>query len=79
MTSSLFPNDFNELQKLVDSQDRIGYYDYLEDRGFRYGRLAGDVVTGESFSGRMANHVADEDAYYRFAGQWDAVAFVGDA
>lgn len=31
------------------------YYQTLEDWGYRYGRLAGDVVGGETINGRLAN------------------------
>lgn len=38
MTHFLSLEDFKSLEKLVGSSNRVGYYEYLEDRGFRYGR-----------------------------------------
>jgi len=52
---TLTANDLTVLNAYQSAGDRVGYYTYLENTGDRYGTLAGDVVQGDSFGGRMAN------------------------
>jgi len=55
MPTPLGTEEFEILQNHVDAGDRISYYNQLETWGYRYGDLAGGVVSNDSFSGATAN------------------------
>lgn len=57
MPRALGDTELNLLRRYVEggAQTREIYYQTLEDWGYDYGRLAGDVVTSGSVGGRMAN------------------------
>lgn len=55
MPKALGSEDFDILQEHVDAGDRIAYYAQLDEWGYRYGALAGSVVTNDSLPGATAN------------------------
>ena len=55
MPTPLGTEEFNILREHVNAGDRIAYYNQLEAWGYRYGDLAGGVVSNDSFSGATAN------------------------
>lgn len=50
------------LRERADAQDRVGYYGLLAQWGDTYAILAAGVVSGDQFSGRMANAFLAERA-----------------
>jgi hypothetical protein len=55
VTQQLTQAQLNTLGQFAAQGDRLGYWNYLSSLGDRYAGLAGQVVTGETVSGYVAN------------------------
>ena len=62
MTGRLTQKDMKTLSEFQAKGDLQGYYDFLEEKGFDYGKLAGSVIRKDNFNGRVAMEWAKRKA-----------------